>query len=31
VIPGRFFESPRHFRLGFGGPTEKVQAALDLL
>ncbi|MGA2586976.1 MAG: pyridoxal phosphate-dependent aminotransferase [Candidatus Aminicenantales bacterium] len=22
VVPGRFFEDPRHFRLGFGVPTE---------
>lgn len=22
VVPGRFFEDPRHFRLGFGVPAE---------
>ena len=24
IVPGRFFDSPRHFRLGFGVQTEKV-------
>lgn len=28
VVPGRFFEAPRHFRLGFGGPTEPLRAGL---
>ena len=28
IVPGRFFESPRHFRLGFGVQTEKVAAGL---
>ena len=31
VVPGRFFESPAHFRLGFGGPTETVRAGLAQL
>ncbi len=31
LIPGRFFESPRHFRLGFGGPAAHVKTALGLL
>jgi aspartate/methionine/tyrosine aminotransferase len=28
VVPGRFFDAPAHFRLGFGGPTEAVRAGL---
>ncbi|HET6892923.1 MAG TPA: pyridoxal phosphate-dependent aminotransferase, partial [Pyrinomonadaceae bacterium] len=24
VVPGRFFEMPNHFRLGFSGPTENL-------
>lgn len=28
IVPGRFFECPRHFRLGFGVQTEKVAAGL---
>jgi aspartate/methionine/tyrosine aminotransferase len=28
VVPGRFFEAPAHFRLGFGGPTELVRGGL---
>ena len=38
VVPGRFFESPRHFRLGLGGDSEilangleRLSAALDEL
>ena len=31
VVPGRFFELPDRFRIGIGGPTESVQAALDQL
>jgi aspartate/methionine/tyrosine aminotransferase len=38
VVPGRFFDSPDHFRIGVGGETEKirdglsrVEAALDEL
>lgn len=28
VIPGRFFERPRHFRLGFGGDREALRRGL---
>ena len=28
IVPGRFFESPRHFRLGFGVQTENVAIGL---
>ena len=31
VVPGRLFESPSHFRLGYGGPTESVRRGLDAL
>ena len=31
VIPGDFFESGKHFRLGFGGRTENLQAGLERL
>ena len=31
VVPGEFFESPRHFRLGIGGETENLRAGLDRL
>ena len=31
IVPGRFFESPRHFRLGFGVKTEDVAAGLGNL
>ena len=31
LIPGRFFEMPSHFRLGFGGRTEDLQAGLEKL
>ena len=31
IVPGRFFEAPAHFRLGFGGPTDVVQAGLEQL
>ena len=31
VIPGRFFEMPDHFRIGFGGPTEELRAGLERL
>jgi len=31
VIPGSFFESPAHFRLGFGGNTKTLQAGLKNL
>jgi aspartate/methionine/tyrosine aminotransferase len=29
VVPGRFFETPAHFRLGFGGATDTVRGGLD--
>jgi aspartate/methionine/tyrosine aminotransferase len=29
VVPGRFFEAPSHFRLGFGGATETVRGGLS--
>jgi aspartate/methionine/tyrosine aminotransferase len=28
IVPGRFFEAPAHFRLGFGGTTDVVRAGL---
>jgi aspartate/methionine/tyrosine aminotransferase len=31
VVPGTFFESPQHFRVGVGGATADVQAALQQL
>jgi len=31
IVPGRFFESPRHFRLGFGVQTENVALGLKNL
>jgi aspartate/methionine/tyrosine aminotransferase len=31
IVPGRFFESPRHFRLGIGGETAALQAGLERL
>ena len=31
VGPGRFFEAPAHFRLGYGGDTEKIRTGLDRL
>jgi aspartate/methionine/tyrosine aminotransferase len=31
IVPGRFFEAPEHFRLGFGGPTETVRGGLARL
>jgi len=29
--PGAFFEAPAHFRLGYGGDTEKIRAGLERL
>jgi aspartate/methionine/tyrosine aminotransferase len=29
VVPGRFFEEPRHFRLGFGGPEDELAEGLE--
>jgi aspartate/methionine/tyrosine aminotransferase len=31
VVPGRFFEAPAHFRLGFGGRTDTVRGGLAAL
>jgi aspartate/methionine/tyrosine aminotransferase len=31
VVPGRFFEMPRHFRIGLGGDTGALRAGLDRL
>lgn len=29
VVPGRFFQSPGHFRLGFSGPTDQLRGGLE--
>jgi len=31
VVPGEFFEMPRHFRLGIGGDTARLRAGLERL
>ena len=31
VVPGRFFEAPAHFRLGFGGRTDAVRGGLEAI
>jgi aspartate/methionine/tyrosine aminotransferase len=31
VVPGRFFEMPRHFRLGIGGETAALKGGLERL
>jgi aspartate/methionine/tyrosine aminotransferase len=31
VVPGEFFESPQHFRLGIGGETANLRAGLERL
>jgi len=31
IVPGRFFEAPAHFRLGFGGPSGDLTGGLDAL
>lgn len=31
VVPGRFFDSPAHFRLGYGGATDKLREGLKRL
>jgi aspartate/methionine/tyrosine aminotransferase len=31
VVPGRFFEAPSHFRLGFGCATETLRGGLEAL
>lgn len=31
VVPGKFFEMPRHFRIGIGGDTANLRAGLERL
>jgi aspartate/methionine/tyrosine aminotransferase len=31
VVPGKFFEMPRHFRLGIGGETKNIRTGLECL
>ncbi len=31
IVPGRFFQAPEHFRMGFGGQTETLRAGLDAI
>ena len=31
IVPGRFFQAPAHFRIGFGGATEALRAGLDAI
>jgi aspartate/methionine/tyrosine aminotransferase len=31
IVPGRFFQAPPHFRLGFGGATESLRGGLGAL
>ncbi len=31
IVPGRFFDAPEHFRLGYGGETEKLRGGLERL
>jgi aspartate/methionine/tyrosine aminotransferase len=31
VVPGRFFQAPRHIRVGFGGETNMVREAVSRL
>lgn len=31
IVPGRFFEAPAHFRIGFGTATDAVRGGLDAL
>jgi hypothetical protein len=31
VVPGSFFEMPRHFRIGIGGDTVNLRAGLERL
>jgi hypothetical protein len=30
-VPGRFFQAPSHFRVGFGGATEPLRGGLHAL
>lgn len=29
IVPGHFFQSPRHFRVGFSGPTDQLRGGLE--
>jgi hypothetical protein len=31
IVPGRFFQAPSHFRLGFSGPTDRLRGGLKAL
>lgn len=31
IVPGHFFQTPTHFRLGFSGPTEQLRGGLERL
>jgi aspartate/methionine/tyrosine aminotransferase len=31
VVPGRFFEAPAHFRIGFSGSTDSLRGGLDAI
>jgi hypothetical protein len=31
IVPGRFFQAPSHFRLGFSGPTDVLRGGLEAL
>jgi aspartate/methionine/tyrosine aminotransferase len=31
VVPGKFFEQPQHFRIGFGGATQTLRGGLERL
>ncbi len=31
IVPGRFFDAPAHFRLGFGGATDRLRGGLEQL
>jgi aspartate/methionine/tyrosine aminotransferase len=31
VVPGRFFDAPAHFRIGFGGETEALRGGLEAI
>jgi aspartate/methionine/tyrosine aminotransferase len=31
IVPGKFFDAPPHFRIGFGGPTESLRGGLTAL
>jgi aspartate/methionine/tyrosine aminotransferase len=31
IVPGRFFDTPAHFRLGYGGDTKKLRGGLERL